>query len=575
MHPSKAAVVAGFLVLGVLFTGCEKFQKKADLVLINGTILTLDETQPEAEALAVKGDRIVAVGRAEEVKKYIRAGTKVIDLRGRVAIPGFIESHAHFMGLGRAKMQLDLTKARSWEEIVEMVREAAAKARPGEWITGRGWHQEKWERTPQPNIDGLPFHYALSQASPDNPVLLTHASGHSCIANAKAMELAGIARETPDPPGGEIVRDARGNPIGVFRETAQGLIGRAMQKWLNQLSAEEREARRVKMVELAVEECLKNGITTFHDAGEPFETIDFLKQMVDEGKLKIRLYVMVSGSSEVLRERLKDYRLIGYGNHHLTVRAIKAYVDGALGSHGAWLLEPYADLPSSVGLNTTPLEELRNIAIAAIEHDFQLCIHAIGDRGNREVLNLYESVFKEHPEKKDLRWRIEHAQHLHPQDIPRFAALGVIAAMQGVHCTSDGPWVIKRLGEKRAREGAYVWQSLLKTGAVICNGTDAPVEDVNPIASFYASVTRRMANGKQFFPEQAMTREQALKSYTLNGAYAAFEEKLKGSLEPGKLADITVLSQNLLTVPEDQILNTRVVYTIVGGKVLYAAEDIR
>jgi predicted amidohydrolase YtcJ len=244
-------------------------------------------------------------------------------------------------------------------------------------------------------------------------------------------------------------------------------------------------------------------------------------------------------------------------------------MDGALGAHGAWLLEPYSDLPASTGLNTTPVEEIKETARLAIENGFQLCTHAIGDRANREILDIYEEAFSAHPDKKDLRWRVEHAQHLSPSDIPRFGRLGIIPSMQGVHCTSDGPWVIKKLGENRAREGAYVWRDLIKGGAVICNGTDSPVEDINPIPCFYATVSRKMKDGTVFFPDQRLSREEALRTYTLNGAYASFQEDLLGSLQPGKLADITVLSQDIMTVPEDDILKTKVVMTIVGGRVLY------
>ncbi|HEX9975080.1 MAG TPA: amidohydrolase family protein, partial [bacterium] len=321
--------------------------------------------------------------------------------------------------------------------------------------------------------------------------------------------------------------------------------------------------------DVAVQECLSKGITSFHDGGSSFETIDFFKRMVDEGKMGVRLFVMISEGNKRLEEKLNDYRIINYSDKRLTVRAIKRLIDGALGAHGAWLLEPYDSLPTSVGLNTEPIDLMKETARIAIENDFQLCTHAIGDRGNRETLNIYEEAFKAHPEKKDVRWRIEHAQHLHPDDIPRFGQLGVIAAMQGIHCTSDGPWVIKRLGEKRAEEGAYVWQKLMKSGAIIANGTDVPVEDVDPIPNFYALVTRKMKNGEAFYPDQKMSREQALRSYTLNCAYAAFEEKFKGSLTAGKLADITVLSKDILTISDDEILQTEVLYTIVGGKVMY------
>jgi predicted amidohydrolase YtcJ len=569
---SRAAIffLCCLLIISGLFnSACKKAVEPADLILMNGKIVTVDEALPQAEALAVRGDKIVALGRNKDIQRFQGERTQVIDLAGKLAIPGFIDSHGHFSSLGESKMVLDLTKARSWEEIVAMVAEAAKNARPGEWIVGRGWHQEKWVKAPEPNVAGLPFHHELSRVSPHNPVILTHASGHSCLTNAKAMELAKISKSTPDPPGGEIVRDERGQPIGAFIETAQNLVRRAMSAAEAQLTPEERENRMIKAMVMASQECLSKGVTSFHDAGVSWRTIEIYKKLVDEGRLQVRIYAMINESNEVLKEKLPEYRLIGYGNNQLNVRSIKRVFDGALGAHGAWLLEPYADLPTSSGLNTYPVDALRETARLAIENDFQLCVHAIGDRANREVLNIFEEAFRAHPEKKDLRWRIEHAQHLHPQDIPRFGQLGVIASMQGIHCTSDGPWVIKRLGERRAEEGAYVWQKLMKSGAIICNGTDAPVEDVDPIACFYASVTRKLADGTSFFPDQRMSREEALRSYTLNGAYASFQENLLGSLSVGKLADITVLSQDIMTIPEEEIPKTQVVMTIVGGRILY------
>lgn len=541
----------------------------ATLVLRHGKIVTVDERTPEVQALAARGDTIVAVGTDEEIAPYIGPSTEVIDLGGRLAIPGFIESHGHFTGVGQAKMSLNLMHVKNWDEVVQMVAEAVKRAKPGEWILGRGWHQEKWDKTPEPNVEGFPTHESLSKVSPDNPVLLTHASGHATFANAKAIELAGITARTPNPPGGEILRDRRGNPIGVFRETASGLVRRAQAAAREKMTPEEREAEARRAIELADEEVVSKGVTTFHDAGSGFDTIDRFKQMVDEGRLRVRLWVMVRASNEELREKLDRYRLIGYGNRHLTVRAIKVTSDGALGSRGAWLLAPYSDLPSSTGLNTTPMASIRETAAIAIEKGFQLCIHAIGDRANREVLNVYEETFKAHPDKKNLRWRIEHAQHLSAADIPRFGQLGVIASMQGIHCTSDAPYVIARLGPERAEEGAYVWQKLMKTGAIIANGTDAPVEDVDPIASYYASVSRKLADGSVFYPDQRMSRLEALRSYTINGAYAAFEEDVKGSLTVGKLADVTVLSKDILSIPEDEIPTAKVVYTIIGGRIVY------
>jgi predicted amidohydrolase YtcJ len=382
------------------------------------------------------------------------------------------------------------------------------------------------------------------------------------------MELAGLTKATPNPPGGEILKDAQGRPTGALRETAIGIVSRARDESRNRRPAQEAEAEERRVVQLAVEECLSKGITSLHDAGVPFETVELYGRLARERRLGVRLYVLVREAPERLAQGLASHRVIGAENGFLTVRAIKVSLDGALGSRGAWLLEPYSDQPALSGLNTVTIAALEETARLALANGYQVGVHAIGDRANRETLDVYEQAFRGRA-KEDLRWRIEHAQHLHPADIPRFGKLGVIASMQGIHCTSDAPFVIARLGRKRAEEGAYVWRKLLKSGAVIANGTDAPVEDVDPIASFHASVTRRLKDGSLFFPDQRMTRMEALRSYTLDAAYAAFEEKEKGSLEPGKLADVTVLSKDILTVPEDQIRSARVAYTIVGGKVSF------
>jgi predicted amidohydrolase YtcJ len=546
-------------------------EKPADLVLRNGKIVTLHKGLGVVQALAARGDRVMATGSNEQIGRWIGKGTKVIDLDGKLAIPGFIESHGHFVALGRSKMNLELRHAKTWEEIVAQVAAAVKKAPPGQWIVGRGWHQEHWQTKPEPHVHGYPVHARLSAVSPQNPVLLTHASGHMVFANAEAMRLAGVGPATPNPAGGEILKDAQGKPIGAFRETAQDLIHRAHARSLKLRSAAEQARDLHKAIELATEECLANGVTSFQDAGSPFSLIDVFKDLAARGKLRVRLWVMVRASNAQLEQLLGKYFLVGFGNHFLTVRAIKEMIDGALGAHGAWLLEPYDDLPGQRGLNITSLPSLRRTAELAVNHNYQLCVHAIGDRANREVLNVFEETFLKFPVKASRRWRIEHAQHLHPDDIGRFGKLGVIASMQGVHATSDAPYVLKRLGLRRASEGAYVWQSLLQAGAVIANGTDAPVEELSPIQCFYASVTRKLPGGATFFPKQKMTREQALRSYTADAAYAAFEEEIKGTLTSGKLADIVVLSRDILAVPEEEIAGARVVYTIIGGRVVYTS----
>ena len=546
------------------------YAQPADLVLRNGKIVTMDPATPTAQFLAARGGRIVALGGSGDAQRWIGPNTRVIDLRGQLAIPGFIEGHGHLTGIGEYRQGLDLREARTWEDIVAQVARAAKQAKPGEWIVGRGWHQSKWDRAPDPNVEGFPLHASLDKVSPDNPVLLTHASGHAVFVNAKAMAAAGLTRDTPNPSGGEILKDRQGNPTGLLRETAQAIVNRAHSAWLDRRTPAERLADLRKTIELAEVECISKGITSFEDAGSPFSTVDTFKSMAEQHELSLRLWVMLGGGTTAqLAANLDRYRIIGAGDNHLTVRAIKRYMDGALGSRGAWLLEPYTDKPDSGGLAVSDIAELKRVGELAIQHDFQFCIHAIGDRANREVLNMYQQIFEEHPDKTGLRWRIEHAQHLNAADIPRFGKMGVIAAMQGIHCTSDGPYVLLRLGPQRAEEGAYVWQKLMKSGAIVGNGTDAPVEDVSPIACFYASVSRKLKDGTVFYPDQRMSREEALKTYTWNNAYAAFEENLKGSLVLGKLADITVLSRDIMTIPEDEILSTDVVYTIVGGKVVF------
>jgi predicted amidohydrolase YtcJ len=548
-------------------TGAILSAQPADLVLRNGKIVTMNPAQPSAQALAVRGGKISALGADSAAQRWIGPNTKVVDLHGMLAIPGFIEGHGHFTGVGEFRMGLDLREARTWNDIVDQVARAVKQAKPGDWIIGRGWHQSKWASAPTPNVEGFPTHESLDQVSPNNPVLLTHASGHAAFVNGKALEVAGVTPQTPNPNGGEILKDAKGNPTGLLRERAQGVVSRARTEAENRRTPAERAEILNRAIKLAIDESLSKGITTFEDAGSPFGTIDVLKKMADNHELRMRIWMMLRMPNETIAPKLDQYRIIGAGGDFFTVRAIKRAIDGALGPRGAWLLEPYADKPDSRGLNTDDPADIRRTAELAIAHGFQLCVHAIGDRANRETLNIFEETFKAHPDKKDLRWRVEHAQHINAADIPRFGQLGVIAAMQGIHCTSDAPYVLERLGAKRAEEGAYVWQKLMKTGAIVANGTDAPVEDVSPLASFYASVSRKLKDGTRFYPDQRMSREEALKSYTLNNAFAAFEDKLKGSLEVGKLADITVLSKDIMTIPEDDILSTDVVYTIVGGKV--------
>jgi predicted amidohydrolase YtcJ len=497
-----------------------------------------------------------------------------------LAIPGLIEGHGHYMSLGQELTQIDLRFARDWEQIVSIITAAVSEAAPGEWVVGRGWHQDKWEREPSPSVEGLPLHNGLSEVSPDNPVLLEHTSGHGIFANALAMELGGISRRTPDPEGGEIVRDENGEPIGMLRETASGPVEAAYRESLAGRSPEEVDAERRLWVRLAAENAIENGITSFQDMGSTFETLDLLIQMADEGNLPVRLYMSIQETADDMEGRLADYRMVGYGNGYLTIRTIgEKVLDGALGVHGGWLLEPYADLPRSVGFNVTPVPDIQRSAELALEHDYQMAIQGIGDRAVRELLDIYEASYEEAarradagvdvPRSTDFRWRIEHAQVIHPDDLPRFVESEIIPSVRGIFACSDGIWVEKRLGPERTQERGYLYRTLFDMGAVVPNGTDPPVELIDPIANFDCTVTRRLPDGTFFMPEQSLTREQALRSYTINNAYAAFEEDVKGSLTPGKYADITVLSKDILTIPDEELPSVEVAYTIIGGKVKY------
>ncbi len=568
----RLAILA--VVAAAWTAACGHGPAPADLVLLHGKVVTVDSARPEAQAIAVRDGHIVAVGSDEEIEPYAGPSTRTIDLAGHLAVPGFIDSHAHFMAMGEALTELDLMHAHTWSEIVDSVRAEAAGRKPGEWIVGQGWHQEKWDRPFSPDVEGFPTRAALDAAAPENPVLLVHASGHAVIANGAALRAAGIGARTPSPSGGEIVRDASGRATGVLLDNAEGLVEAALDSARARRSPEQVRSDREHEVALAAHDALSKGITSLQDQGESLATIDFLKGLADQGKLPLRLYVLVS-QAEATRANeaaLAAHRMVDYADGHLTVRAIgEVTSDGALGSHSAWFLEPYADEPGNTGLNVTPMGRIAEIGRIALKEDLQVSVHAIGDRANRETLDTFASLFDSIGGGAALRWRIEHAQHLSPADIPRFAKLGVIASMQGIHACSDGPYVVKRLGEKRAREGAYAWRKLWDTGAIVTNGTDAPVEDVDPRPSFACSVSRKLADGSLFFPEEKLTRAEALRSYTLNGAYAAFEENEKGSITPGKYADITVFGRDLMTEPSDSIASTPVLYTIVGGRIEYAA----
>jgi hypothetical protein len=556
---AAAPVLVLALLLPLPAAGAAVEGGPADLVLRGGRVHTLDAGRPLATVVAIRGNRIVAVGDASGIARLVGKRTRVVELAGRTVVPGFNDSHAHLLGIGYSRLDLDLSGTRSFAELLERVAAAVKTQRPGEWIRGRGWHEGKWT-TPAPGaVRGFPVHGALSALSPDNPVLLERADGHALLANARAMALRGITRDTRPPAGGELIRDARGEPTGVFVDNAQALVAAPTRT----------PQENARALERAMDECAAKGVTSLTDAGEPLEVLALYREAAAAHRLRTRLYVMAAGLDTM---RALGRPEIGLGGGMLTIRAVKMYADGALGSRGAALLEPYSDDPGNSGLLVTTPETILETARFALAHGFQAATHAIGDRANRIVLDAYERALGEAPAGPSPRFRVEHAQVLDAADIPRFASLGVLASMQGVHCPSDRPWAVARLGPERIREGAYAWRKLVASGARILNGTDAPVEDVSPIQNFHATVTRQDANGQPpggFDPDQKLTRDEALRTLTLEGAYGNFEEQTKGALAPGMLADLAVLSQDLLSAPDDALVRTEVVMTIVDGRVVY------
>ena len=537
-------------------------QGTADLVLTNGRIYTVDNARPEASALAVRGARVLFVGSDREAKALAGPSTQVIDLHGATVVPGITDAHAHLLGLGNMLRRVNLAGSTSYDEVIARVKASARDVRPGEWIQGRGWDQNRWP------VKEFPTHEALSRAFPNNPVVLGRIDGHALLANARAMELAHITAATTDPSGGRILRLPTGAPSGVFVDNAMSLIDRAIP------AATRADTR--KAILAAIAEANRWGLTGIHDPGESAETIGIYEELAKAGNYNLRNYVMLSdpgepGSPTTLRNPyIRRGPQSALYDGHLWIRAIKLYADGALGSRGAALLAPYSDDPGNSGLLVSRPEHIRAWAETALRLGFQVNVHAIGDRGNRIVLDAFDSALKEIP-KADHRFRIEHAQVLSPEDIPRFAKLGVIPSMQATHQTSDMRWAEARVGPQRIR-GAYAWRSLLNTGVVIPNGTDFPVEEVNPLLTFHAAVTRQDPTNWPvggWYPEQKMTREEALQSITIWPAYAGFQESVLGSLTPGKYADFVVLDRDIMHVPDTEILGTRVVSTWIGGKRVY------
>jgi predicted amidohydrolase YtcJ len=549
-------------VCGVLLVALALQQQPADLIVLNAKVYTADVNRPVAEAFAVRGGRIAFVGSARGALALAGPRTERLDLAGRTVFPGMVDAHAHLLGLGQALRTVDLVGTRSYDEVIARVVERARTARPGEWIRGRGWDQNDWADT------RFPTHQALSRAVPNNPVYLTRVDGHAALVNAKALELAQVTAATPDPTGGRFIHDSAGTPTGVLIDAAQGVVGRVIPP----ASRAELQAQTLA----AIAELNRWGLTGIHDAGVNAEGIAVYEALAREGRYSLRNYVMIRDNDEGVDAFMRRGPQNALYDGRLWIRAIKLSADGALGSRGAALLEPYSDDPGNTGLITTPMERVKSVAVRALRAGFQLNVHAIGDRANRLVLDQFEAALQEVPV-ADHRFRIEHAQILHHQDIPRFAQLDVIPSMQGSHQTSDMYWVPNRLGWARA-VGAYAWRSLLNTGVVIPNGSDLPVEASNPLISFHSFITREDADNFPpggWFPEQRTTRQEALWSMTLWPAYAAFMENESGTLTAGKFADFVVLDRDIMTVAPEEILGTRVVMTVLGGRTVYRSETSR
>ncbi len=529
----------------------------ADRLFVNGNVLFDADADRRAEAVAVQGGQILFVGNEADARAYQGPNTEIIDLGGATLLTGLVDAHAHMEGLGAALETLDLVGTISRAQIVQLVSERAAEIPEGSWILGRGWDQNDWgEKT-------FPTARDLSSAAPDHPVFLTRIDGHAGWANEKAMEIASVDATTQDPDGGKVLRGSNGDPEGVFIDNGMGLIRRAIPHSTRQV--------RKRRLEMAVAECLRYGITEVHDAGVDQEILDLYEELAREGKLPFRIYAMVSATADGFEEILTRGPRIGVGGGRLTIRSVKAYADGALGSRGAALLSAYSDDPENHGLVITSEEELFKLTVLSLSNGFQVCTHAIGDRGNRLVLNAYEAALKQ-VKAKDSRLRIEHAQVLSRDDITRFRDLGVIASMQPTHCTSDMPWAPDRLGAERVL-GAYAWRSLIDAGVVIACGSDFPVEKVDPLLSLYAGRTRQDSTGHPrngFAPTgEKMTAAEVLRGHTSAAAFAAFQEKSRGTLKVGNDADMVVLDRDPIRDSASDVLNAKVLMTIVGGEVVY------
>jgi predicted amidohydrolase YtcJ len=554
-------VVLGLLLLG-LVPAIQPRVTPADIVFKNGNVYTANDGSPKAQAIAVKADRIVYVGTNAGAQNYVGTNTRVIDLHGNTVLPGFADAHQHLSGVGFREMTLNLEGTMSLDDLLARLKARVDQAKPGVWVTGRGWIETHWT----PPV--FPTRWDLDKVAPNNPVILGRADGHGAVANSAAFKLAGIDKDTPNPFGGEISKDKQsGEPNGMLLDAAQELVRR---KVPGTTRADEERA-----VELGVKRDIELGWTQIQDAGGDYGEVEIFKKLYAAGTIKLRIYKAVYGPGPNAQKLLRDGPIVGDYQNRLTVRTIKVISDGALGSRGAALLAPYSDAPDTSGFLTVKAEELRPMLIDALKQGIQVETHAIGDKANRFILDEYETALKAVPREQrkvaEPRWRVEHAQIVNPLDIPRFMKLGIIPSMQPSHAIGDLFFAPSRLGMERLK-GAYAWQSFIKSGVVVPGGSDAPVERGEPMIEFYAAVARKDQKGFSttgWHPEEAVTRDQALKMFTLWPAYAAFEEKIRGTLEPGKLADLTILSADIMKIPELEILKTQCVMTVINGEVVF------
>ena len=557
-------IVASLLLLALI--PAHQSVTSADIVFKNGNVYTVNDKASRAEAIAVKADRIVFVGSNADAQKYVGQSTRVVDLKGNTVLPGFTDSHQHLSGVGLREMTLNLEGTTSLEDFLAKVKARVAQAKPGDWVTGRGWIETHWK----PPV--FPTRWDLDKVAPNNPVILGRADGHGAVANSAALKIAGVDKSTPNPFGGEISKDKQsGEPNGMLLDTAQGLVRRRVPA-ISPADAE-------RAVVLGVKRNIELGWTQIQDAGGSYTDVEIFKKLYEAGKIKLRIYKAVHGPGPSATRLLNEGATIGAYGNRFTFRTIKVVSDGALGSRGAALLEPYSDATDTKGFLTVKAEELRPLLIDALRKGIQVETHAIGDYANRFVLDEYEAALKAVPagERKvaDPRWRIEHAQIVNPADIPRFAKLGILPSMQPSHAIGDLFFAPSRVGIDRLA-GSYAWASFIKSGIIVPGGSDAPVERGEPMIEFYAAVARKDQkgfSGEGWHPEEAVSREEALKMFTLWPAYAAFEDKLRGTIEAGKLADLTILSADIMKVPVAEILKTRCVMTVINGEIVHEANS--